>query len=395
MSLLSAAEHLAAIDRSAVVLNTEHCLYTQITGSDCQACYTICPVEAIQPGTPPSLDAEKCQTCLACLTVCPTGAFSADDAVPSLLTCASRIEDHAIEVMCGKHAASEEGVAPIGVQVRGCLAGLGTGSYMALAAIGIERIYLRMDACEDCPWAPLKSHIQEQSQMANQLYQAIDEVELVTCVHQVTESQERPLWSAANPPLSRRDLFRLAARQGKVALARAMLEQPAGKRKAGRDRLRANEAISHIRQENEPIHDVTLTQSNYATLTVSDKCSACQACVRACPTQCLHFEKEENYFRLKIRPQDCIACGNCTRVCLPQAIEVNQAPLFSQVYGQDNLTVLSEGNLIQCSHCKSWYAEQTGSDLCPLCDFRRQNPFGSVMPSSLRKKTKNSEKNVQ
>ena len=52
-----------------------------------------------------------------------------------------------------------------GIRVRGCLAGLGVGTYLALAAMGLERIILRLDACEDCPWVSLQKVIQTQVEL--------------------------------------------------------------------------------------------------------------------------------------------------------------------------------------------------------------------------------------
>ncbi len=81
MSLIDAAERFAAMDHSAIVLDNARCLHSLELNSACEACFAICPVQAVAPGKPPVLDAQKCESCLACLTVCPVGAFSADDAV--------------------------------------------------------------------------------------------------------------------------------------------------------------------------------------------------------------------------------------------------------------------------------------------------------------------------
>ena len=157
MSLFAAAEWFAALDRSSVTLNTERCLHSQDRFSGCQACYDICPVSAITPGKPPALDSEKCQSCLACLTVCPVGAYAADEAVVSLLNAVTHLEAGALELLCERNPQAGLGFseASTGIRVRGCLAGLGCGAYLALAAFGLERILVRTDACSACEWATL------------------------------------------------------------------------------------------------------------------------------------------------------------------------------------------------------------------------------------------------
>ena len=161
MSFLSAAERFAAIDHSEVVLDAQQCLHSHDQFSACEACFEICPVDAIQPGKPPALDTDKCQDCLACLPVCPVGAYSADDAVQSLLTCATRLETKTVELICASHGSAEMGLSTeaTGILLRGCLAGLGAGTYVALAAIGLEHIVLRVDACANCPWVSLQDTI--------------------------------------------------------------------------------------------------------------------------------------------------------------------------------------------------------------------------------------------
>lgn len=45
------------------------------TCQSCGACTPECPVEAINEGTPFTIDAEKCIDCGACASVCPVEAI--------------------------------------------------------------------------------------------------------------------------------------------------------------------------------------------------------------------------------------------------------------------------------------------------------------------------------
>ncbi|MEW6717357.1 MAG: 4Fe-4S dicluster domain-containing protein [Chloroflexota bacterium] len=388
MNLFTIAERLSAIDRSAVTLDAAHCLHARGRLSACEVCFDVCPTEAIQPGKPPTLNAEKCRTCLACLPVCPVGAYSADDAVPSLLNCAARLEGRLLELLCELHPSADEGISAdsVGIRLRGCLAGLGSGAYLALVAMGIQRIIARTDVCEDCPWSSLEPRIQAQIAHSNQLLSAWGKDSVLSCITVLSEGQKRPLWEAENPPLSRRDLFQMVAKQGQVAIARAMTaEQITGERRPGRDRLRIIGAMSHL-PECQGETGLLLDTGDYAILSVSEECSACAVCVRVCPTSALQMQQsnKEMHYRLQFNPRLCIGCELCVHVCLPKAMDVNHTPTYSQVFGVSDSVVLSEGKLIQCQNCNVLFATKSDGKYCTTCEYRRKNPFGSVIPPGVK-----------
>ena len=203
MSLLDAAERFASLDRSQIVLDTKRCLHSQDQYSECRACFSICPVNAITIGKPPALNSELCQACVACIPVCPVGAYRADDDVPDLLNCATHIEDQSIELLCGLHPHPESGHSDaelIGIKIRGCLAGLGTGAYLTLAALGLTHIISRTDACSACQWHSLGSEISEQAERANQFLSTWGKNDTVSCMDGIESPVERVLWNAKNPP---------------------------------------------------------------------------------------------------------------------------------------------------------------------------------------------------
>ncbi len=390
MSLLEAAERFASMDRSQIVLDTKRCLHTQDQYSECAACFSICPVHAITVGKPPSLDSECCQACLACLPICSVGAYRADDNVADLLNCTTHIEDQIVELVCGLHPQPERGLDSefIGIRIRGCLAGLGTGAYLTLAILGVTRIISRTDACGACKWQSLHSEIRSQTERANRFLSAWDKKDIVTCSDEVDAPVERTLWNAKNPPVSRRDLFRLVARQGQVVMARAMeTSVAAADRKPGRDRLRLLSAVSHLP---EPSASAALNGFGFAALTISDECTACGACGKACPTQALKVMKNEDEmtFSISFSAKDCIDCGVCDHVCMPDAIHFNHAPTFEEVFGVKEAVVLISDSMVRCERCKSWMVKRDDTTLCPLCEYRRTHPFGSMMPKKLVKESR-------
>jgi NAD-dependent dihydropyrimidine dehydrogenase PreA subunit len=384
MEFLSVVERLAALDRSAVTYDPQRCLYAHDKFVDCEACLGVCPMDAIQLGKPPNFAPDACAGCLACLPLCPTGAYNADDAVHNLLNCAAHVESTKIELVCQANPYAQNGVSEdtVGIRVRGCLAGLGSETYLALAAMGIEKVSLRLDACAECPWKKLRTQIEAQVENARRLLVAWDKADLIQSVTELETSYQRPLWEAQNPPLSRRDLFLMLSRQGQTTLARAIEKEgtPAGKQ-AGREHRRLANAMLHLPQP-EAGKDVSLVGLGFGMLTVNEACSACGSCARICPTGALDFEmdKDSQVYSLSFTPQQCIGCQACLNACADSAISLDTAPSLEQVFGPKEPLVLRSGELSRCERCHAPFAARSGARLCPVCEFRRQNPFGSRLP---------------
>jgi ferredoxin len=385
MNWLSTAERLAAIYRSAVRYDPQACLCSRNRAAGCEACLGLCPSEAIQPGKPPALDPARCERCLACLPACPYAAYSADDSVLPLLTSAARIESPSLELVCERHPAPEQGF-PDGaaVRVRGCLAGLGAGALLALVSLGFERVRLRTDACPDCSWSGPAARLLDQVRLAGAVLEAYARAGALQAVEAAGELAVRPLWDAHNPPLSRRDLFRMASRQGQIAAARALVqESEAGQPHLGRERWRLNQAVSRLSAAAAPL-DVSLAGLGFALLAVSPACTACGVCGRACPTTALELREEAGLreqakqFELVFNPALCTGCGLCRETCAPGVLALDPDPSFLQVFGGE--ITLRSGVLVSCERCGARIAARQDSQLCPLCEFRRKNPFGSRLP---------------
>ena len=386
MSFFSVAEQLAALDRSAVVLDTKRCLRSEDQFSVCEACFDICPVNAIIPGRPPSLDSKKCERCLACLTVCSVGAFHADDTVASLLNCAARVKSSPVELICSRHPHPETGaVEGLGIRVKGCLSGLGVGAYLMLASMGLEKIVVRTDACKECAWAGLQKRVEKQVSQARLFLAAWDKADSIVCKLNDEKITRRPVWDSENPPLTRRDMFRMLAQQGKVAIAHSMENgQTSNSGEPGRDRLRLLLAVKRMPMA-ETDTKLPLGPLSFAFITISDACDACGVCGRACPTGALQFEKKENeiFYALEFNGLNCIGCDVCAHVCASSALSIDHNPRYLQIFGKDTIT-LREGELMRCQSCHALIVKREGNGLCSLCEYRRENPFGSALPPGAR-----------
>ena len=399
MNFLSTAERLASIDHSVIVLNEDRCLHSKDKLSSCEACFAICPVEAIKVGKPPTLNSKQCQACLACLAVCPVGAYSADDAVSVLLISAARLESKSVELLCSRHENPSAGISAdiTAIRIKGCLAGLGSGAYITLSSMGVETIAVRLDSCRHCPWRPLQNVIFEQINQAKKLLSHWGKSESLHSITDLEDQYQRPYLDADNPHLSRRELFLIVAKQSRNAVARTVCDQSqGGDRRLGRDRLRINSAIDHLPEVDQQL-DTILTGGNHAVLDVSQECTACRACVRVCPSNALdiEFNQQKTHYRLKFSPQNCIGCEACVHVCAPGAITIRNTPSFYDVYGTLEPRVLSKGQLARCVQCKTYFAAQIEQRLCPTCGFRRKNPFGTQIPPGATVQVKENEKTLK
>ena len=65
------------------------------------------------------------------------------------------------------------------------------------------------------------------------------------------------------------------------------------KRQLGRDRIRLLAAVSHLPDPQEEAQ-IALDGFNFATLTISDLCTGCGTCGKACPTGALKVREERS-----------------------------------------------------------------------------------------------------
>lgn len=382
MNLLSLVERFGREETANFPeLDSKRCLHYRDRLDPCTVCADLCPVEAIsfaESSKLPRIDPELCRHCMACLPACPTGAFTADDAVPDLVRCAELLHSEQLEVMCIHHPDLNRGPGDAAVRVRGCLAGLGSGAYLTLAARGVPAVSIRVDACNHCPWGNLQTSVGAQVARAEAVLNLWDNPTAFSLVRDTEATwQERPVYRAESPPFTRRALAQMAREpEGEHVISG---KQPF------HERLRTLGSLQHL----PPLTESTLTgtlpaEAGFAIVYVDDACSACGTCGRACPAGALAVEVTDDWFRLTLASQACLACDVCAHLCPEEAIVVDHEPIIAGIFGETHLFLLHEGEARRCARCNAPFAPRQPDDKhCEICDFRRKNRLGTKVPPGI------------
>lgn len=122
-------------------------------------------------------------------------------------------------------------------------------------------------------------------------------------------------------------------------------------------------------------------------------CTACGVCVRACPTDALvirhvgaHDGDAPMVTTLAQDPTACDGCGICIQMCPEDVLTGAGAWGWDAVLERVATPVLAPvGTLAtaQCGKCQTRFPTTDAASLCPVCTYRRQNPFGSGRPPGL------------
>ncbi len=399
MDFISVVERISSVSDQPIRLQQKRCLRAIDRRSTCDLCAAACPVDAITIDPLPDLNIEKCQACGLCLRVCPTGAFSGEDGISELFRC-FQVMDKAetVEICCGQHPFPHQG--PVDQQVvlrtRGCLANLGPSVYLGLFKMGVARISLRLDACNACRISKAQEYILQAAQDANLLFLGEANAPIVSIVKDCEPGwHSRPVIDVKNPPMNRRSFFNAFSRSSMRLVGQVINDPHAAndwEKGPSPERRRMGNALPLYPElfcsEKWPVINQVFPLSDAR---VNDACTACGVCASMCPTGALEFEidKEETQFLLRFSSKNCTGCGICVDYCASEAISIlkgDEAPADGLPDMAFEEQVLIHGELQRCERCHAFFARSLDGvadpveALCPLCEFRRTNPFGSIMP---------------
>lgn len=387
MSLLATLERLATIDFAPVRLDADRCVRAHVRQSACNVCARACAFNAVRLNTPASIDAGACVACGQCIHGCPVGAIRADDVAIEVFAIASSLNAaRVVELACSQHPAPQHGPAETDAVIRvpGCLASLGPSAYLSLLALGIERIVARLDGCAECPIGKARTGIECTLSTAQRLLGGRGEVErVIGLTDRRGEGWKRRRVRAPGKQASRRDFLRKLAGEGQQIAARklAIDLRPASSggataRTPPLERRRLLDALAQL-PPRETIPETPLTGLPFARMVADETCTACGVCARICPTGALQFVAEDERYQLTFASGACTDCSMCLHVCMPGALHREDAAPADLISPP---IVLRSGSLQSCAKCGAKFAGGSNVSLCPVCDFRRKNPFGSRLP---------------
>ncbi len=387
MNLFSIVEKLAQ-DTSAVAFDAAKCARGIDRFSKCDLCVSACPTAAIRLDTRIEFDDKACVSCGMCLHLCPLGAFTGEDRVLDLFNCTPRLPDkRAIQLTCSLHPSPERGPSPsITLRTNGCLASLGASAYLWLLAEGTNQVIVRLDACASCEIGKVSKEIVQTVGHVRSILNTRGQADRVIKIETSREDfKPVDVYDAKEPPLSRRDLFRSVAAQAPKIATQVLPMIDTRPTKGKRPPLERRRLINVLKRL--PADDPSQPLASdpipgIVRKTASSKCTACNACARVCPTGALSLIATESDFRLTYAASVCTDCGACMDVCKPAALERAGMPTLGEFIASEPV-VLIAGSLRMCERCGAKFAGDASGNLCSICAFRQQNPFGGVKPEDL------------
>ena len=382
MNLLSVADKLADHDLPPVTLDARRCVRANNRWSQCQVCVSACPVNALALDASITLNEKSCIACGLCLHVCPVGAFTGDDGAADLANSVARLSGAStLELVCQRHPAPEKGTAVDAIVLRAgkCLAASSPALFLRLLTQDGLKIIARLDACAECPLNRVQPEITRVLAAVGQLFP-----ERVSAVVDKPDARARTraVYDAKSPPVSRRDFFQWMTSESVGTAARAFLSEtdaPSSSHAPPRERRRLLSALKQIAL-NDAAQSALVQGVGAIKLNASDDCTACGVCARACPTGALRFATTaSDGFRLSCLVSACTDCGVCFDVCEPDALQRVGVPTIGELLATET-QLLKAGKLKHCAKCNAQFAADIEGDLCQVCAFRQQNPFGTWKP---------------
>ncbi len=342
-----------------------------------------------------------------------TGSTAADATLaervqPLLAWTARQREPVTIELACREHPSPERGAKGRAVVVLPtCVGALPEHLLYELVDLGAERVWVRTDGCADPEAAgALLARV-------GQVLAALGAGDRVHAEREPAQQRRRHVLDATVMAVSRRRLLmlpendatpdpRASGHRRLVTALRALAadaadapgadDTPGAEDTAGSEEAPGTEdaaADADGSSADEPLPSpADLAGPGLALL--SEGCTACGVCVRACPEDALALvdiaetgPDGSTVTRTVLRqyPAACGGARDCIDLCPEDALSAPEHWGLDALL-EDDVVDLDEIAKAVCRRCGATFPD-TGAELCEVCAFRRANPFGAALPPAV------------
>jgi NAD-dependent dihydropyrimidine dehydrogenase PreA subunit len=266
-----------------------------------------------------------------------------------------------VELVCCDHESSRRGLAATAVvRLPGCALALTVASYVEIAASGLTALSVRTDGC------PRAAEVATTVAEAARLLAACPSAPSLTCSGVPNQRHRRDVFPLHRLPVSRRRLLTLG-----LAMPAPLPDVTADERSRTRAALRRLGA-----EGGTPAGTGLATVPAHAAALAASRCTGCGVCVKACPADALRLDRTGAAFALLFQPAACTDCLRCSQLCPEGSLLRTGRSDWAQVLDGGSWE-LATGRSRLCARCGASFADGGSAQLCPVCTYRRGNPFGS------------------
>lgn len=344
----------------------QNCARFRYRYSECRACASACPHEAIALSDAGiSISETDCRNCALCAAACHTEALTAGN-LPRLdiLRRVLNMRPERLSIACAPSEAPGDEIVP-------CLGALDVAMLATLAANGVEVVLMGTHHCAKC------LHGDTAGRMITSHLEAVAALREAAGTERWAELRVIKAEAAGGGNVShdptRRHLFRrFLGRPAEVVdeAARAIEPQPAPLKAVrfatpfstvGRELLQRLFDRAGAGAPPLPLHDALFA----ARVEIAPGCTACEVCARACPTDALQIEESGLGWALTFKLARCVACGLCLEACQPRVLRYADA--MDNVSAAREAVTLHVFNKQRCRNCDRFFISSEPAEICPIC----------------------------
>jgi ferredoxin len=292
------------------------CLRMRLNRNECSECITQCPSKAILINEDIRINAGSCSECMICISACPMDVFEISGS--DFYSLAGRLRKIPPTVPsavlgCTARAGSTSHIKS------SCLGFLSEEHLIALSFFMQNPLQLNLTECPGC----------SNGFVMETLEKRISNIESKTAIRlsdNIRMVKSRADLEFHQISYDRREFFK-TLKNMTIARAAGLLEnedtddkvRSYSSRKLPLKRELLNIAINKSAKERSGI-----LNNYFYTITATEACNNCFACVGMCPTGALQIESIEEKNTLVFSSSLCAGCGLCREFCMQKAIRLNK-----------------------------------------------------------------------